>query len=164
MTDKVVTHLRFRKVSTLEHLALNLRNFNIFRRGDSGKAIMFFGTSKFFTWLIAIPYIISSELVFLRTTRFYATIEDQVAGILVLREEQDILYVSDLGVAPEYRGHGIATAMLNYCTKIARTISKSWLELSVLKTNTPARCLYEKTGFVQKENRRWSFVLRKKVS
>jgi ribosomal protein S18 acetylase RimI-like enzyme len=87
-----------------------------------------------------------------------------VAGILVLREEQDILYISDLGVAPEYRGHGIATAMLNYCTKIARAISKSWLELSVLKTNTPARCLYEKTGFVQKENRRWSFILRKKVS
>jgi ribosomal protein S18 acetylase RimI-like enzyme len=164
MTEKVVTHLCFRKVSTLEHLALNLHNFNFFRRGDSGEAIMFFGTSKFFIWLIAIPYVISSELVFLRTTRFYVSIEDQVAGVLILRGERDILYVSDLSVAPEYRGHGIATAMLNFCTKLARTTSKSWLELSVLKINIPARCLYEKAGFVQKENRRWSFILHKEVS
>lgn len=125
---------------------------------------MLFENSKLFTWLIAIPYIISSELVFFRTVRYYATFDNQIAGILILREEPETVYISDLAVAPECRRRGIATAMIKYCITIAERMRKNWLELSVLKLNTPARKLYEKTGFVQKEDRRWSLILRKRIA
>jgi ribosomal protein S18 acetylase RimI-like enzyme len=38
-----------------------------------------------------------------------------------------------------------------------------WLELSVLKGNTPARRLYEKFGFTIIAEKRWSFILRKRI-
>ena len=163
MTKNITAHLCFRPVSTSEHMLLNLRNFNFFRRSDSGKAIMFLGKPKFLTWLIAIPYIVTSELVFLRSARYYVTLKDQVVGIVVVREETENLFVNSLAVAPEYRGNGIAFAMIAFCTRITMRMHKDWLELSVLKVNTPARCLYKKTGFKLKESRRWSLILRRRV-
>jgi ribosomal protein S18 acetylase RimI-like enzyme len=144
-------------------MLLNLRNFNFFRRSDSGKAIMFLGKPKFLTWLIAIPYIVTSEFVFLRSARYYVTLKDQVVGIVIVREETENLFVNSLAVAPEHRGNGIAIAMIAFCTRIAMRMHKDWLELSVLKVNTPARCLYKKTGFKLKESRRWSLILRRRV-
>jgi ribosomal protein S18 acetylase RimI-like enzyme len=164
MTFDLSTRLKFRRISLHEYMLLNIRNFDFFRKSDSGKAIMFSGNSKLVTWLIAIPYVMSSELVFFRTIRYYATLNNQIAGILIVREEPETIYVSDLAVAPEYRKRGIATAMIGYCITIAKRMRKNWLELSVLKVNTPARKLYEKTGFVQKEDRRWSLILRKKTT
>ena len=164
MAKKLTTLLRFKHVTTTEHLLFNLRNFNFFRRSDEGKAIMFFGTSRFLNSLIAIPYVASSELVFFRATRLYAMLKEQVAGVLVVREEPDTLYISNLAVEPEYREHGIGTDMLNFCARMATRTGKNWLELSVLKTNVTARRLYGKAGFTVKENRRWSLILAKKVT
>jgi ribosomal protein S18 acetylase RimI-like enzyme len=91
-------------------------------------------------------------------------LKNQVAGVLIVLEEPDSLFISDLAVAPEYREKGIGTAMLRKCVRIAKLLGKSRLELSVLKTNTAARRLYEKTGFKVKEKRRWSLVLSKKMN
>jgi len=159
-----VPRLHFRTIKLCEHMSFNLRNFNFFRRSDSGKAIMLFGSSRFFTWLIAIPYVVSSELIFLRCMRYYALLHGEIAGILVLREEPDTIFVSNLAVAPDYRRHGIATDMIGYCTTIAKKMHKNWLELSVLKGNVPARRLYSKTDFVQKKDRRWSINLQRKIN
>ena len=164
MTKKLTTLLRFKLVTTTEHLLFNLRNFNFFRRSDEGKAIMLFGTSRFLNSLIAIPYIASSELVFFRATRLYVMLKEQIAGVLVVREEPDTLYISNLAVEHEYRERGIGTDMLNFCTRMATRTGKNWLELSVLKTNVTARRLYRKAGFTMKENRRWSLILVKKVT
>jgi ribosomal protein S18 acetylase RimI-like enzyme len=164
MASDLTARLHFRRISLHEHMLLNTRNFNFFRKSDSGKAIMLFGNSKLFIWLIAIPYVISSELVFFRTIRYYATFNNQIAGILIVHEEPETVYINDLAVAPSYRRHGIATAMIEYCVTITKRMRKNWLELSVLKANTPARKLYEKSGFVQKEDRRWSLILRKKIA
>ena len=163
MTRNITAHLCFRPVSTSNHMLLNFRNFDFFRRSESGRTIMLLGKSKLLTWLIAIPYIVSSEFVFLRSARYYATLKNQIVGIVVVREETENLFVNSLAVAPEYRGKGIATAMIAFCMRTAMRMNKDWLELSVLKVNTPARCLYKKAGFKLKESRRWSLLLRKRV-
>jgi len=164
MAEKLTTLLRFKPVATTEHLLFNLRNFNFFRKSDEGKAIMFFGKCRFLNSFIAVPYVASSELVFFRATRLYPLLKEQVAGVLVVREQPDTLYISNLAVEPEYREHGIAMAILNFCARMATRTGKSWLELSVLKTNVTARRLYQKAGFTVKENRRWSLILVKKVT
>jgi ribosomal protein S18 acetylase RimI-like enzyme len=86
-----------------------------------------------------------------------------VAGILALKEETETLDVSNLAVSPAYRRVGIATYMLNCATTIAERLCKNALELSVLKTNTPALRLYVKHGFRIERERRRSFVLRKQI-
>jgi ribosomal protein S18 acetylase RimI-like enzyme len=53
--------------------------------------------------------------------------------------------------------------MIVFCSTIALRMHKSWLELSVLKVNTPARRLYKKAGFKFEKSRRWSLILRRKV-
>jgi ribosomal protein S18 acetylase RimI-like enzyme len=147
----------------LEHLTFNLCNFNFFRKSERGKAMLFFGNSGHLAVLIAVPYILGCELAFFREERYFVKLKKQIVGVFVLREESDALYVGSLGVAPEYRKHGIATFILNRCTQVAKRLGKKWLELTVLKTNTPARQLYERFGFVDKQERKWSFVMRKTV-
>jgi ribosomal protein S18 acetylase RimI-like enzyme len=147
----------------LEHLTFNLCNFNFFRKSERGKAMLFFGNSGKLAMLIAVPYILGCELVFFREERYFVKLKQQIVGVFVLRGETDALYVGSLGVAPEYRKHGVATFILSRCTQLAKRLGKKWLELTVLKTNVPARQLYERFGFMDKEERKWSFVMRKRI-
>ena len=146
-----------------EHLTFNLCTFNFFRKSERGKAMLFFGNSGQLAMLIAIPYILGCELAFFREERYFVRLKKQIVGVFVLREESDALFVGSLGVAPEYRKHGIATFILSSCTQIAKRLGKKWLELTVLKTNIPARQLYERFGFLDKQERKWSFVMRKTI-
>jgi len=145
-----------------EHLPFNLHNFNFFRNSEHGD-FLFSQNSKLFALLMAVPYILSLEVVFFRKKRFLLRLKKYVVGIFVVREKLDALYVSSLAVAPAYRGCGIATYILDYSEKLARELGKAGLELSVLKENIPARRLYAKFGFGLKEERRWSFILRKQI-
>jgi ribosomal protein S18 acetylase RimI-like enzyme len=58
---------------------------------------------------------------------------------------------------------GIATYILAYAESKAEMLDKDFLELSVLKKNLPARTLYRNSGFSQKEERKRSFILVRKV-
>ncbi len=155
--------LRIIPAKKSEHLLFNLYNFNFFRRSEHGKAIMFFEGSRLVGLFMAVPYILGCELAFFGDERYFVKLKEQMTAVLVLREKPDALFIGSLAVAPEYRRCGLATCMLNYCARVARRLGRSWLELTVLKKNTPARQLYEKAGFVKKEERKWSFVLRKSV-
>ena len=126
--------------------------------------MLFFGNSGQLALLIALPYVLGCELAFFREERYFVKLKKQVVGVFVLREKSDALYVGSLGVAPEYRKHGIATFILSHCAQVAKRLGKEWLELAVLKTNIPARQLYEKFGFLNKEERKWSFVMRKRIN
>lgn len=143
-------------------MLFNLSNFNFFKKSEDGNASLFLGHSKLLAILIAVPYIIGSELAFFREGRYFVQLKKQVVGIFVLREEPDALYVGSLAVAPEYRRFGVATHILEYSARVASRLGKKWLELTVLKKNIPALQLYETAGFVKKEERKWSFVLRRK--
>lgn len=89
--------------------------------------------------------------------------KEQVAGLLAIQEKQEALYIHSLAVNPQYRRLRIGAYMLNYANLLAKRLKKKWLELSVLKTNTPAQKLYKKFGFVENEEKHWSFILRKNV-
>jgi len=54
--------------------------------------------------------------------------------------------------------------MLRFAEERARKEYKKWLELTVIKTNTPAQRLYAKLGFSFKKERKYSFVLKKRVN
>jgi len=155
--------LQITPVKKSEHLLFNLYNFDFFRKTERGEAIMLLGESKLLTKLIAVPYVVGCELAFFRERRCFVKLKEQTVAVLVLREKPGTLFLANLAVAPEYRRRGLATQILNYSLRMARRMGKSWLELSVLKKNTSARSLYEKMGFVKKEERKWSLVLRKNV-
>ena len=56
------------------------------------------------------------------------------------------LYLEDLYVRPEYRGHGCGTAMLKALARRAQDLGCGRFEWSVLDWNAPAQAFYEKLG------------------
>ena len=125
---------------------------------------MIIGESKLLTLLIAVPYILGSELAFFNENRYFVKISKQIATVLVLREEPDAIYIASLAVAPYYRKLGLATFMIDFSEKVADQLGKKWVELTVLKNNKVARKLYKKLGFLEKHERKRSLALRKKVT
>ena len=70
-------------------------------------------------------------------------------GFIVWRVVADEAEIITVGVHPEYRGTGIAIAMLTIAeVEIAKTDAKK-IFLEVAEDNAPARKLYEKQGYVQ---------------
>lgn len=122
-----------------------------------------FGNSKLQAFLIVAPYVLFCEAIFLRKRRYFVKLKDRVVGTLVFHEKSDALYIRSLAVAPEFRRLGVATYILNLVERSAKRIGKKSIELSVLKSNFPARRLYRKFGFAQKEEKKRSFVLAKRV-
>jgi ribosomal protein S18 acetylase RimI-like enzyme len=83
--------------------------------------------------------------------------------LLILIEEPNALHISSLAVAPELKTFEISSHILNYAERVAKRLDKEYLELSVLKKNLAARNLYKKNGFSQKEERKRTLILAKKV-
>lgn len=55
------------------------------------------------------------------------------------------LYVEDIYVHPEYRGHGVGRALMAYCARVAKERGCVRMDWSVLTWN-PARKFYEGLG------------------
>lgn len=161
--ENIHQFLKVEHVRKTGHLYFNLLNFQFFKSGERGQAL-FFGSPKLLSHVAAIPYILALEIVFFRKKRYFVRLDERVVGMFVLREKPDALYISSLAVAPEYRRFGIATYILQYAKTQARRLNKKWLELGVSKLNAPALRLYRKFGFAKKEERKWSFVVRKNVN
>jgi len=154
--------LQITPVRKFEHVFFNLLNFHFFKRSEGGN-LLFSGSPQMLFPLTAIPYIMAMEVIFFRGKRYFVKLKEQVVGIFVLREKPRTLYINSIAVAPEYRRHGIATYILGHANKRAKQLDKKWLELSVLKVNTPALQLYEKLGFTKKEEKKWSYILSREV-
>ena len=116
-----------------------------------------------FAPVIVVPYVLAAEVIFFRNKRFFVKLRNRVVGLLVFIEEPNALHISSLAVAPEVRRLGIASYILNYAERVAKGLDKEYLELSVLKKNLAARNLYAKCGFSQKEERKRTLILAKKV-
>ena len=56
------------------------------------------------------------------------------------------IYLEDLFVDPEYRGHGLGKALLAYLEGVARERGCGWLQWAVLKWNQPAIDFYQGLG------------------
>lgn len=80
---------------------------------------------------------------------FVAKLEDTVvsyAGIWVVLDEG---HITNIAVHPEYRNYGIAQNMINTIIEFASSKGLSKVFLEVRTSNTAARKLYTKLGFIE---------------
>lgn len=68
------------------------------------------------------------------------------AGVLVVEERPQELYLGLIELLPDYQGRGIGTQIVSELQAKAHDAGLP-LALHVLKTNEPARRLYERLGF-----------------
>jgi ribosomal protein S18 acetylase RimI-like enzyme len=86
----------------------------------------------------------------LRATTVLALLERQVT--------MGQLLMDGLGVAPEMRGRGVGTMLLQYLIRYARESGYNTLRLDVIDTNAGARRLYERLGFVALETANFPYL------
>lgn len=72
----------------------------------------------------------------------------KVLGYIGLMFVLDEGYISNVAVAPDVRGKGIAKALISELKKRAESIELTFLTLEVREGNTAARKLYSDCGFV----------------
>ena len=73
-------------------------------------------------------------------------IAGQDAGVLTVEWRDNELYIGLIELLPEFQGIGIGTAVItDICTQAHQ--QNHLVSLHVLKTNDPARRLYERLGF-----------------
>ncbi len=157
MLVRKIKFLQIRRIRLREHLFFNLLEFRFFSESEGG--MPFFLRSNMLHLIIAIPYVFLAEAIFLHTTRFFVTVDRQIAGLFSLSIREKSIFINTLSVAPNFRRLGIATSILDVVTKLARRTGKEMVELSVLKTNRPALNLYLKFGMTLRQNRKWSLIL-----
>lgn len=84
---------------------------------------------------------------------FIIEVESQQAGFLHLQRTDDFFgdgphcHISDLAIAPDFEGRGLAGALLAHAETQARAQGCTRLTLSVFPGNARARALYERHGF-----------------
>jgi ribosomal protein S18 acetylase RimI-like enzyme len=154
--------LQIKPVKKREHFLFNLYEFRFFRNSEQRSA-MPLAIPRVLDPFATVAYTLLAEIAFFRKTCYFFMQERHVVGVLALSEKPGSLYINSLAVASEVRRCGIAMFALNYAEKVARKLRKERLELSVLKKNAPALKLYNKLGFVKKEERKWSLVLNKRI-
>ena len=97
-----------------------------------------------------------------------AELESDLVGSLSLaryRDSEKTRHVRNLamGVAREYRGMGVGTALMDYAVRWARRQrSVKKIVLSVFSTNTKAIALYRKFGFAYEGRRKKQFLIQGK--
>jgi ribosomal protein S18 acetylase RimI-like enzyme len=78
-------------------------------------------------------------------------IDGEPAGRLYVARWDDEMRIVDIALLPEYRGHGIGTALLR---DLLAAAAREGRRLSIhVEVNNPARRLYERLGFAQVEER-----------
>lgn len=93
---------------------------------------------------------VAAEAGWLRAMRAYVVL----STIAHSRLAPDEAYVEELGVLPEARRCGAATALLSACVDAARGAERRRMTLWVTSTNAAAIALYRREGFSTKRRRR----------
>ena len=92
----------------------------------------------------------------LGTKFFIAENSKQLMGYIGIKAVIDEGYITNVADYPQYRGIGVATALINKVFDFAKEKGLSFVSLEVRASNTAAVSLYEKTGF-KEEGRRKDF-------
>lgn len=87
-------------------------------------------------------------LTYPNVVRLKAVIENKMVGFIAgdRREEGYLGWIATIGVLPEYRRQGIATALILECEKLLNT---AVVRLNVRRSNLEAISLYKQLGYVQ---------------
>ena len=124
--ENLLQSTRITPVKRSENLPFSFLTFCFFKSSERGKALVF-GNSRLLTSLILIPYILAMEVLHLKGKRYFVKLKKRVVGVFVLREKSEVLYISSLAVAPDYRRFGIGTRILKYAERAAGQMGKKWL-------------------------------------
>lgn len=76
-----------------------------------------------------------------------ALCRDERAGYMISWFVADEVHLGNIAVAPEWRGHGIADALLDDLIREGKLRDASYIVLEVRESNEPAIRLYERYGF-----------------
>jgi ribosomal protein S18 acetylase RimI-like enzyme len=158
----ICSELSFKCTGKKEHLLFNLYEYSFFRKSQQNRA-MFFRIPPILSALLSIPYLVSLELILLKTRRYFVVLENQIVGLFAIEQYYDSLYVATLAVAQEVWRHSIATCILDCITSLGKRMNADSIELSVLRTNIPAQKLYVKCGFGKKAENPLSLILTKRI-
>jgi len=83
-----------------------------------------------------------------RRLRIYvASIEDEVAGFIIVYKKRDKAYIDAFAVDPRFRGRGIGQELLNYVETVLALEGVEKVYLSVKNHNNKALGLYIKNGY-----------------
>jgi len=137
--------------------------FEFFRKSEYGN-VLGLGSPPVLSSFATVPYMLWMAFLRRSSSEYLVLIDESIVGVIACRPRSDALYVSSLAVAPNCRGKGIGSRMLHFAEEMATKGGKSWLELTVMKVNTPAQRLYARLGFRLKEEKRYSFVLKKRIT
>lgn len=80
--------------------------------------------------------------------RLKAVVADKMVGFIAgnRREEGYLGWIATIGVLPNYRRQGIATALILECERLLNT---AVVRLNVRRSNTQAISLYKQLGYIQ---------------
>jgi len=154
--------LTIESVDRRRFLMFDFQEFQFFWNSENGGA-MFLGNSGLLKPLIAIPYMLLAEIYNTRRKRYFVKLGDYTAAIFVLLARGDTLRVSALAVSPDHRRRGVGLFILEWAEKLCKQMKIKWLQLSVLKSNTPAQRLYQKFGLKLFAKGRFALKLRKRI-
>jgi ribosomal protein S18 acetylase RimI-like enzyme len=82
--------------------------------------------------------------------RFEAWDDDTLIGLVAAYPDhaRGRMFISNVSVLPEWRGHGLAAGLITRCGDAARELGLRSMVLEVAEENVAARRLYAKLGFV----------------
>ena len=95
------------------------------------------------------PWIdVLAALIFANTVRLKAVVKGQAVGFVIgdRRHRQGVGWIASLGVHPDFRRQGIGRQLLEACE---RELAMPRIRLTLRRSNTSARRLYEEAGFVE---------------
>lgn len=90
---------------------------------------------------------------FFKQTCIVAKSQNELAGFVsafILPDKQDTVFVWQIGVSEDFRGHGIGTKMLDFLLRSESCSGINYLEATISPSNKASQALF--TGIAKKKN------------
>ena len=155
--------LQFKPARTFrERLLFGHLMFGFFKRSRYGN-VLNFGSPPILSECAEFFWLFWLMLPARGSLRYFLVADRTIVAVMVLRKKERLVRVASLAVAPRYRELGLGWHLLRFAEDSAARAGAEHLELTVLKVNTPAQRLYVRFGFAFKEEKKYSFILQKRV-
>lgn len=75
-------------------------------------------------------------------------ISNQMVAFISLSRRRNVLHITNIATSPPYQQQGIANFLIDEAMNIEHKLFCDWMTLEVRVSNTPAKNLYRKIGFI----------------